>query len=140
MNRNHRLQNVKERIVMKRIAVYQRGHVTEEEKQAMTEFISSIPGASVVHTYWDHDGSDRAEYLAMLAAAREGDVDAIVSQSICRLAPSSAECLRVIRNLHEHGVRVWFSKERFWSTDLTGRIMMAIIQELAGTTPSFAVL
>ena len=117
---------------MKRIAVYQRGHVTEEEKTAMTEFIGSIPGAKVADLYWDHDGSERSEFRALLTAAREGNVDAIVAQSICRFAPSSAECLRIVREMHEHGVRVWFSRERFWSNELTGRIMMTIIQELAG--------
>ena len=118
---------------MKRIAVYQRGHVTEEEKQAMTQFIVSIPGASVTGRYWDHDDSDRAEYRTMLVAARERKLDAIVAQSICRFAPNSVECLRVVRELHDHNVRVWFSKERIWSSDLTGRIMMSIIGELAGT-------
>ena len=117
---------------MKRIAVYQRGHVTEEEKKEMTDFIGSIPGAKVADLYWDHDGSERSEFRALLTAAREGNVDAIVAQSICRFAPSSAECLRVVREMHEHGVRVWFSRERFWSNELTGRIMMTIIQELAG--------
>lgn len=117
---------------MKRIAIYQRGHVTEEEKKEMTDFIGSIPGAKVTDLYWDHDGSERSEFRALLTAAREGNVDAIVAQSICRFAPSCAECLRVVREMHEHGVRVWFSRERFWSNELTGRIMMTIIQELAG--------
>ena len=117
---------------MKRIAIYQRGHVTEEERSNMTEFIGSIPGAKVTDLYWDHYGSDRAEFRAMINAAREGNVDAIVAQRICRFAPSSAECLRIVRDLHEHNIRVCFSRERFWSNELTGRIMMTIIQELAG--------
>ena len=47
---------------MKRIAVYQRGHISEEEKKAMTGFIESIPGATITRIYWDHDGSERAEF------------------------------------------------------------------------------
>ncbi len=117
---------------MKRIAVYQRGHVTEEEKKVMNDFFMSIPGAQLVAVYWDHDGSERSQFRAMLAAAREGQLDCIVAQSICRFAQSSEECIKVIHTLHEHNIRVWFSRERFWSTGFTAWLLWA-------TSPSAAV-
>ena len=103
MNHNHRLQNIN----------------------------TASNGAIVVHTYWYHDSPDRAEFRTMINVTREDNVDAIIAQFICRFVPSSAECLRVIRDLHEHNIRVWFSRKRFWSNELTGYIMMMIIQELA---------
>ena len=119
---------------MKRIAIYQRGHVTEEEKQTMMEFISSIPGAEVVDLYWDHDGSGRAAFRAMIAATREEQYDCIVAQSICRFATNSEECVRVVRDLHDHHTRVWFARERFWSTGFTAWLLWATV----ATNPSIS--
>lgn len=112
---------------MKRIAIYQRGHVTEEEKQTMMEFIGSIPGAKITGVYWDHDGSERAAFRAMLAGARDEQYDAIVAQSICRFAQSSEECVKAIHALHDHHTRVWFSKERFWSSGFTAWLLWATV-------------
>lgn len=112
---------------MKRIAIYQRGHVTEEEKEAMNSFIMSIPGAQIVQVYWDHDGSERAAFRAMLAAAREDSFDCIVAQSICRFAQSSEECVKVVRSLHDHHTRVWFARERFWSSGFTAWLLWATV-------------
>lgn len=118
--------------MMKRIAIYQRGHVTEEEKAAMMEFIHSIPGAEVMGDYWDHDGSERSHFRALLAAAKDGGVDAIVAQSICRFAQSSDECIKAVHTLHDHHTRVWFARERFWSTGFTAWLLWATV----ATSPS----
>ena len=117
---------------MKRIAIYQRGHVTEEEKEAMNNFIMSIPGAKITGVYWDHDGSERSQFRSLLTAARDEQYDAIVAQSICRFAQSSEECVKAVRALHEHHTRVWFSKERFWSTGFTAWLLWATV----ATSPS----
>ena len=119
---------------MKRIAIYQRGHVTEEEKKAMTEFIGSIPGAEVTDLYWDHDVSERSQFRAMLAAARTEAYDCIIAQSICRFAQCSEECIKAIHTLHAHNIRVWFSRERFWSTGVTAWLLWATV----ATSPSAA--
>ena len=112
---------------MKRIAIYQRGHVTEEEKSNMTEFIGSIPGAQIVQVYWDHDGSERSQFRSLLAVAREDSFDCIIAQSICRFAQSSEECIRAVHDLHEHHTRVWFARERFWSTGFTAWLLWATV-------------
>lgn len=111
----------------KRIAIYQRGHVTEEEKEAMMEFIQSIPGAEVTAVYWDHDGSERSQFRAMIADAREEQYDCIVAQSICRFAQSADECIRTVREIHDHHTRVWFARERFWSSGFTAWLLWATL-------------
>lgn len=117
---------------MKRIAIYQRGHVTEEEKTAMNNFIESIPGAMVTGVYWDHDGSERSQFRALLAAAKEEQFDCIIAQSICRFAQSADECIGAVRDLHDHHTRVWFARERFWSTGFTAWLLWATV----ATSPS----
>ena len=117
---------------MKRIAIYQRGHVTEEEKEAMNHFIMSIPGAQIVQVYWDHDGRERSQFRALINDARAGAYDAIVAQSICRFAQSSEECVKAVRALHDHHTRVWFARERFWSTGFTAWLLWATV----ATSPS----
>ena len=103
-------------------------------QQAMMEFISSIPGAEVTDLYWDHDGSERAEFRSLLAAARDEQYDCIVAQSICRFATNSDECVRAVREIHEHNGRVWFARERFWSTGFTAWLLWATV----ATAPSAA--
>ena len=117
---------------MKHIAIYQRGYVTEAELNDMTETAMAIPDSESIATYWDHNRSERSEFRSLMGAVKDGHVDTIIAQSICRFAKNSAECLKVIKELHEQNVRVWFSKERFWSTDFAGRIMMAIMADLVG--------
>ena len=117
---------------MKRIAIYQRGYTREDEHTSMNAQAMSIPGAEIVNTYWDHNKSERSEFRSLMAAAREGQIDAIIAQSICRFTQSMAECLDVIKELHERNVRVWFNRERFWSTDPTGFIMMQMMMDLVG--------
>ena len=119
---------------MKRIAIYQRGYISEAESADMNSQAKSIPGVEVVNTYWDHDKSERSEFRSLMAAAREGQIDAIIAQSICRFTQNTPECLQVLKELHDHNIRVWFNKERFWSADFAGRIMMAIMAEIVGET------
>ena len=93
----------------------------------MMEFIHTIPGAEVMGDYWDHDGSERSQFRALLAAAREEQYDAIIAQSLCPFAQSSEECIRTVHDLHEHHTRVWFARERFWSSGFTAWLLWATV-------------
>ena len=111
---------------MKRIVIYARGHVTREEQVRMEDFAASIPSGVVTKVYWDHDGSNRSEFRALISAARDGSVDAIIAQSICRFSPDANECLKLVQELHQGGIHVYFSREHFWSTGLTAWLSVAV--------------
>ena len=68
----------------------------------------------------------------LIAAAKEESFDCIVAQSICRFAQSSDECVKVVRDLHNHHTRVWFARERFWSSGFTAWLLWATL----ATSPS----
>ena len=78
---------------MKRIAIYQRGYVSEEEHRTINSFISAIPGARITAVYWDRDGSNRSQFRELISTVRAGSVDAIIAQSLVRFTPNGEMCL-----------------------------------------------
>ena len=109
---------------MKRIAIYQRGYVSEEEHRTINSFISAIPGARVTAVYWDRDGSNRSQFRELISTVRAGSIDAIIAQSLVRFTPNGEMCLGVLKELHQRRVRIWFAREQFWNTELTGWLLM----------------
>ena len=119
---------------MKRIAIYQRGYVSEEEQKSMSNFISAIPNAKLTAIFWDKDGSNRSQFRELIAAVKAGSIDAIIAQSLMRFTPNGELCLGVLKELHQRNVRIWFAREQFWNTELMGWLvigsMMGMSEEL----------
>ena len=117
------------------LSLYQRGYVTEEEQRTINSFISAIPGARITAVYWDKDGSNRSQFRELISTVRAGGVDAIIAQSLVRFTPSSELCLSLLKELLQRRVRIWFAREQFWNTELTGWLvigsMMGMSEELA---------
>ena len=58
----------------------------------------------------------RPEFLKMLALARAGNVDLILTKSISRFARNTTIVLELARELKEIGVEIFFEKENLSST------------------------
>ena len=132
---------IEEAKTMKRIAIYQRGYVSEEEHRTINSFISAIPGARITAVYWDRDGSNRSQFRELISTVRAGGVDAIIAQSLVRFTPNGELCLGVLKELHQRRVRIWFAREQFWNTELTGWLVMSNLTALSkdeATVPTLA--
>ena len=132
---------IEEAETMKRIAIYQRGYVSEEEHRTISSFISAIPGARITAVYWDRDGSNRSQFRELISTVRDGSVDAIIAQSLVRFTPNGELCLGVLKELHQRRVRIWFAREQFWNTELTGWLVVSNLTALSkdeATVPTLA--
>ena len=73
----------------------------------------------------------RKQFTAMLKAARRGEIDYIYTKSIARFARNLVETLRIVRELREMGVGVFFEKEGIDTLDSKGDFMLSIYATVA---------
>ena len=74
---------------------------------------------------------ERPEFQKMLALARAGEIDLILTKSISRLARNTAIVLEVVRELKDLGVAVYFEKENLSSTSGDGELMLTVLSSFA---------
>ena len=97
--------------------------------------IQSTPG-------WDYAGvfadsgisgttTNRPQFQAMLASARAGEIDVILTKSISRFARNTVDLLKVVRELNSLGVEVRFEKENLSTTTADGEFMLTLLASFA---------
>ncbi len=74
---------------------------------------------------------DRPEFRKMLALARAGKLDLILTKSISRFARNTAIVLELVRELKELGVEVFFEKEQISSSNGDGELMLTVLSAFA---------
>ena len=74
---------------------------------------------------------DRPEFQKMLALAREGNIDLILTKSISRFARNTTVVLEVVRELKRLGVEVQFEKENISSMSGDGEMMLTVLSSFA---------
>lgn len=73
----------------------------------------------------------RKQFKAMIQAARRGEIDYIITKSIARFARNLIETLRLIRELREIGVGIFFEKENIDTLDYKSDFMISIYSLVA---------
>lgn len=73
----------------------------------------------------------REGFLRMIADAKDGKIDMIITKSISRFARNTADCLHYTRELRDLGIGVWFEKEGIRTTDPGGELLFTILSSLA---------
>ena len=102
-----------------------------------TEYIKSNPKWSFVKMYSDEGITgtqirNRKQFLQLVADAKAGLIDLIVTKSISRFARNVVDCLSTVRDLKDnHGVAVFFEKEGLMSTDPTAQLTLSIMASVA---------
>lgn len=74
---------------------------------------------------------ERPEFQKMLALAREGKLDRILTKSISRFARNTTIVLELVRELKELGVEVVFEKENISTMTGDGELMLTILSSFA---------
>ena len=108
----------------------------EAQEQAYGTMIKSNPEWEYAGMYTD-DGisgtqmKKREGLNALLAAARRGEIDLILTKSISRMFRNTVDALNICRELKELGVGLIFHKEAIDTRDSTSEIVFALLSSLA---------
>ena len=74
---------------------------------------------------------ERPEFQKMVALARTGEIDLILTKSISRFARNTTIVLELARELKELGVEIFFEKENLSSTSGDGELMLTVLSSFA---------
>lgn len=128
----------------KRVAAYARVSTDQEEQEGSfysqisfyTEYINSCPDWRSAGVYADKGLSGtsckhRPEFNRMIADAKSGKIDLILTKSISRFARNTVDSLAITRDLKANGVEVFFEKENLSSFETQAELMFTILSSLA---------
>lgn len=100
-----------------------------------SHLIQTTPGWEYAGVYADSGISgtttNRPEFQAMLASARAGEIDLILTKSISRFARNTVDLLEVVRELNGLGVEVRFEKEGISTATADGEFMLTLLASFA---------
>lgn len=100
-----------------------------------SDLIQSTPGWEYAGVYADSGISgtttNRPQFQAMLASARQGNIDLILTKSISRFARNTVDLLEVVRELNSLGVEVRFEKENISTATADGEFMLTLLASFA---------
>jgi len=128
---------------MKNIAAYARVSTKKEEQESSIIYqsahfqalIEKDKNAVFVSIYADKKSGkntrQRPQFNEMLKAARRGEIDYIYTKSISRFARNLVETLKIVRELREIGVGVYFDNENIDTLDSTSDFMLSIYSIVA---------
>lgn len=127
-----------------RVAAYCRVS-TDSTKQAesynaqveyYTRLIGNNPLWEFVGVYADEGISGakalkRDEFLTLMSACREGEIDLVITKSLTRFARNTVECIQAVRELKELGIGVFFEEENINTLTEKSELMLTILASIA---------
>lgn len=129
---------------MRRVAIY--GRVSTEHEAQLSAFENQqawYEGIAhqhenwlIVERYYDEGitgtaAKKRPAFMRMLADARQGKFDLIVTREVCRFARNTVDTLTVTRELSKLGIEVYFIQDNIWTMDGDGELRLTIMATLA---------
>ena len=128
----------------RRVAGYARVSTDHEEQLTSyeaqvdyyTNYIKSRPDWEFAGIYTDEGISAtntkrREGFKSMIADAKAGKIDLIVTKSVSRFARNTVDSLTTVRELKEMGIEIYFEKENIWTLDSKGELLITIMSSLA---------
>lgn len=126
------------------VAIY--GRVSTEHEAQLSAFENQRawyedlavrhPEWRIVERYFDQGitgtaAKKRPAFLAMLADAKNGKFDLIVTREVCRFARNTVDTLSITRELKQLGVEVYFVNDNIRTMDGDGELRLSIMATLA---------
>lgn len=136
--------NALQQPAMRRVAIY--GRVSTEHEAQLSAFENQqawYEGVArqheewaIVDRYYDEGitgtaAKKRPAFMRMLADARQGKFDLVVTREVCRFARNTVDTLTVTRELSKLGIEVYFIQDNIWTMDGDGELRLTIMATLA---------
>lgn len=128
----------------RRVAAYARVSTDSDEQETSFEhqstfyeqYIRSNPLWKFVGLYADEGISGtmvkgREGFKRMIADAKDGKIDLIVTKSISRFARNTVDSLVTVRELKDKGIEVFFEKENIYTMDSKGELLITVMSSIA---------
>ncbi len=110
-------------------------HSLVNQTEYYRELISKDDNAIFVGIYADRKSGrntrQRPQFIEMIKAAKRGEIDYIITKSISRFARNLVETLKVIRELREISVGIYFENESIDTLDATSDFIISIYSTIA---------
>ena len=132
------------KVIKKNVAAYARVSTDYEDQinsyrvqcEEYSATISANPNYNFVGVYADQglsgtQKSKRPEFLKMIEAAKNGEIDLILTKSISRFARNTVDTITTVRELRDLGVEIYFEKENISSLDPKIDFMLTILSSIA---------
>lgn len=102
----------------------------EQQEQFYTQVISRNPNWMNAGVFYERASGlrmkDRPIFQSMMKLCRRGKVDLILVKSFSRLGRNTLDILRVLRELKDLGVDVYFEEENLWLHDERMEMLIAV--------------
>ena len=110
-------------------------HSLSRQISYYSQLIQKHPGWTYAGCYADADYTgtrdERPEFRRLLADCRAGKIDRILTKSVSRFARNTVTLLEMVRELKEHGIAVFFEKERLDTLSGDGELMLSFLASFA---------
>lgn len=110
-------------------------HSLSAQVSYFSNLIQRHPGWEYVGVYADKGltgtKANRPEFQRMLADARNGRIDMIITKSISRFARNTLTLLETARELKELGIDVYFEEQNIFSMSGDGELMLTVLASFA---------
>lgn len=145
MNRYERMNQERKIVdVRKRVAAYCRvstdhedqANSFESQQRYFRQYIERNPDWELYEIFADEGISGtntkkRNEFKRMIACAKEGDFDLIITKEISRFARNTLDSIYYTRDLKKHGVGVIFMNDNINTLDGDAELRLAIMSSIA---------
>lgn len=145
MNRYERMNQERKIVdVRKRVAAYCRvstdhedqANSFESQQRYFRQYIERNPDWELYEIFADEGISGtntkkRSEFKRMIARAKEGDFDLIITKEISRFARNTLDSIYYTRDLKKHGVGVIFMNDNINTLDGDAELRLAIMSSIA---------
>lgn len=145
MNRYERMNQERKIVdVRKRVAAYCRvstdhedqANSFESQQRYFRQYIERNPDWELSEIFADEGISGtntkkRSEFKRMIACAKEGDFDLIITKEISRFARNTLDSIYYTRDLKKHGVGVIFMNDNINTLDGDAELRLAIMSSIA---------
>ena len=145
MNRYERMNQERKIVdVRKRVAAYCRvstdhedqANSFESQQRYFRQYIERNPDWELYEIFADEGISGtntkkRSEFKRMIACAKEGDFDLIITKEISRFSRNTLDSIYYTRDLKKHGVGVIFMNDNINTLDGDAELRLAIMSSIA---------
>ena len=108
----------------------------ENQRQHYQEYINRPPNWQLVRVYFDEGISGtklnhRNALKELLVDCHNHRIDLVITKSISRLSRNTTDCLKIVRELQQLNIPIYFEKERINTGEMASELFLSILSSIA---------